>query len=179
MTNLSAPDLERSTLHWFSVPPHTCSPEYCQPFKHVSRVYDRPRLQLTVYNPILDKLKTRDWNLRHFNTSSKDFFLFAASKMLRRRIPQSGHLMTAKKFWLQTIPSNVSFQLIIFREAVNNGYTARTVTWSSPSPQTARRQRSPGSSRSCWEVFRAWSSPPGALSSPATGSRRPPASPSS
>eukprot|EP00092_Neocalanus_flemingeri_P018086 GFUD01019574.1.p1 GENE.GFUD01019574.1~~GFUD01019574.1.p1 ORF type:complete len:732 (-),score=148.33 GFUD01019574.1:22-2217(-) len=26
--------------------------------------------------------------------------------MLRRRIPQSGHLMTAKKFWLQTIPSN-------------------------------------------------------------------------
>ena len=25
--------------------------------------------------------------------------------MLRRRIPQSGHLMTAKKFWLQTIPS--------------------------------------------------------------------------
>ena len=30
-----------------------------------------------------------------------------ASKMLRRRIPQSGHLMTAKKFWLQTVPCNV------------------------------------------------------------------------
>ena len=32
----------------------------------------------------------------------------SASKMLRRRIPQSGHLMTAKKFWLQTVPCNVS-----------------------------------------------------------------------
>jgi hypothetical protein len=33
--------------------------------------------------------------------------LVAASKMLRRRIPQSGHLMTAKRFWLQTVPSQV------------------------------------------------------------------------
>ena len=32
----------------------------------------------------------------------------AASRMLRRRIPQSGHLMTAKRFWLQTVPCNVS-----------------------------------------------------------------------
>ena len=28
--------------------------------------------------------------------------------MLRRRIPQSGHLMTAKRFWLQTVPSEVT-----------------------------------------------------------------------
>ena len=33
--------------------------------------------------------------------------LISASRMLRRRIPQSGHLMTAKRFWLQTIPSKV------------------------------------------------------------------------
>ena len=32
----------------------------------------------------------------------------AASAMLRKRIPQSGHLMTHKKFWLQTVPSTVS-----------------------------------------------------------------------
>ena len=31
--------------------------------------------------------------------------------MLRRRIPQSGHLMTAKRFWLQTVPSEVAIVL--------------------------------------------------------------------
>ena len=31
--------------------------------------------------------------------------------MLRRRIPQSGHLMTAKRFWLQTVPSEVAIML--------------------------------------------------------------------
>ena len=31
--------------------------------------------------------------------------------MLRRRIPQSGHLMTAKRFWLQTVPSEVAMVL--------------------------------------------------------------------
>jgi hypothetical protein len=39
----------------------------------------------------------------------------SASKMLRRRIPQSGNLMTTKKVWLQTIPANVSKPFMIYK----------------------------------------------------------------
>jgi len=37
-----------------------------------------------------------------------------ASKMLRRKIPQTGHMMTNKKFWLQAIPTNDCDVLMTF-----------------------------------------------------------------
>ena len=69
--------------------------------------------------------------------------LFAASKMLRRRIPQSGHLMTAKKFWLQTIPSEVIWWrswLWLSRRWVWWLFLLRIATLCLPSPQTQRSQ---------------------------------------
>ena len=43
-------------------------------------------------------------------------FHISASRLLRRKIPQTGHLMTSKRFWMQTIPNHVSlFQFKIIR----------------------------------------------------------------
>ncbi|XP_023320321.1 anoctamin-8 isoform X1 [Eurytemora carolleeae] len=51
--------------------------------------------------------------------------LHKASKMLRRRIPQSGHLMTAKRFWLQTLPSQDCDIVLIFPPETSE----LTITW--------------------------------------------------
>ena len=37
----------------------------------------------------------------------KTFPFLTASRLLRRKIPQSGHLMTSKRFWMQSIPDQV------------------------------------------------------------------------
>lgn len=34
--------------------------------------------------------------------------LLPASRMLRRKIPQTGHLMTPRRLWIQTVPTQVS-----------------------------------------------------------------------
>ena len=34
--------------------------------------------------------------------------LLPASRLLRRKIPQSGHLFSSKRFWMQTVPNQVS-----------------------------------------------------------------------
>ena len=38
----------------------------------------------------------------------------SASRLLRRKIPQSGHLMTSKRFWMQSIPDQVIRFCLIF-----------------------------------------------------------------
>ena len=49
----------------------------------------------------------------------KSFFFFLASRLLRRKIPQSGHLMTSKRFWMQSIPNTVrSFLLCVQSESL-------------------------------------------------------------
>ena len=42
------------------------------------------------------------------DSTSSSIFIFSASRLLRRKIPQSGHLMTSKRFWMQSIPNTVS-----------------------------------------------------------------------
>lgn len=40
-------------------------------------------------------------------------FLFSASRLLRRKIPCTGHLMTPRRLWIQTIPTQVRMVLSI------------------------------------------------------------------
>ena len=74
--------------------------------------------------------------------------------MLRRRIPQSGHLMTAKRFWLQTVPSEVAIMLqefpfpwkkmtMMVMILVTDMFRIVTLCW--PSPLTPLKQPWSGS----------------------------------
>ena len=72
--------------------------------------------------------------------------------MLRRRIPQSGHLMTAKRFWLQTVPSEVAIVLqefpwkkmtMVVMILVTDMFRIVTLCW--PSPLTPLKQPWSGS----------------------------------
>lgn len=39
--------------------------------------------------------------------------VFTASRLLRRKIPCTGHLMTPRRLWIQTVPTRVSQHCII------------------------------------------------------------------
>ena len=50
---------------------------------------------------------------------------FAASRLLRRKIPQSGHLMTSKRFWMQSTPNEDVDVVITFPPDISEA----TVLW--------------------------------------------------
>jgi hypothetical protein len=46
-------------------------------------------------------------------TGITKIFLFSASRLLRRKIPRTGHLMTPRRLWIQTIPTQVRMVLSV------------------------------------------------------------------
>lgn len=48
------------------------------------------------------------------NTSFPFSFSFAASRLLRRKIPCTGHLMTPRRLWIQKVPTQVRFRIITY-----------------------------------------------------------------